>query len=75
MKIEILGAGCAKCRKLYDNTLAALKQCGKEAEVVKVDDIQKIMQYGIMSTPAIVVDDELKAFGKLLSAGEIKSML
>jgi len=75
MKIEILGAGCTKCRKLYDNTLEALKQCGKEAEVVKVDDIQKIMQYGIMSTPAIVVDGELKAFGKLLSAGEIKSML
>ncbi len=75
MKIEILGAGCARCRKLYDNTLEALIQCGKEAEVVKVNDIKKIMQYGVMATPAIVVDGELKAFGKLLSAGEIIALL
>jgi small redox-active disulfide protein 2 len=75
MKIEILGTGCAKCRKLYENTLEALKQSGKEAEVVKVDDIKKIMEYGVMSTPAIVIDGELKAFGKLFTACEIKLML
>lgn len=75
MKIEILGAGCAKCRKLYENTVEAVKQSGKEAVIVKVDDIKKIVEYGVMSTPAIVVNGEVKASGKLVSSDEIKSML
>jgi small redox-active disulfide protein 2 len=75
MKIEILGSGCAKCKKLYENTLEAVKQSGKEAEVSKVEDIKKIMEYGVMSTPAIVVDGVVKASGKLVSPEEIKAML
>jgi small redox-active disulfide protein 2 len=75
MKIEILGTGCAKCKKLYENTLEAVKQSGKEAEVSKVEDIKKIMEYGVMSTPAIVVDGVVKASGKLVSPEEIKAML
>ena len=75
MKIEILGTGCAKCKKLYENTLEAVKQSGKEAEVSKVEDIKKIVEYGVMSTPAIVVDGVVKASGKLLSPEEIKRML
>jgi small redox-active disulfide protein 2 len=75
MKIEILGSGCAKCKKLYENTLEAVKQSGKEAEVFKVEDIKKIMEYGVMSTPAIVVDGVVKASGKLVSPEEIKAML
>ncbi len=75
MKIEILGSGCAKCRKLYENTLEALGESGVEAEVAKVEDIKKIMGYGVMSTPAIVVDGVVKASGKVLSSKEIKALL
>lgn len=75
MKIEILGTGCTKCKKLFENTLEAVKQSGKEAEVSKVEDIKKIVEYGVMSTPAIVVDGVVKASGKLLSPEEIKRIL
>lgn len=75
MKIEILGTGCAKCKKLYENTLEAVKQSGKEAQVSKVEDIKEIMRYGVMSTPAIVVDGVVKVSGKLVSPEEIKAML
>jgi len=75
MKIEILGTGCAKCKKLYENAVDAVKQSGKEAEVVKVEDIQKIMAYGVMSTPALVVDGVVKTAGKLVSPQEIIGML
>lgn len=75
MKIEILGTGCAKCKKLYENTLEAVKQSGKEAEVTKVEDIKQIASYGVMSTPAVVVDGVVKSSGKLLSSEEIKAML
>jgi len=72
MKIEILGSGCAKCKKLYENTLEAVKQSGKEAEVVKVEDIKQIMAYG---TPALVVDGVVKVSGKLVSPDEIRKMM
>jgi len=75
MKIEILGTGCAKCKKLYENTLEAVKLSGKEAEVSKVEDIKEIVAYGVMSTPAIVVDGVVKVSGKLVSPEEIKAML
>jgi small redox-active disulfide protein 2 len=75
MKIEILGTGCAKCKKLYENTLEAVKLSGKEAEVSKVEDIKEIVAYGVMSTPAIVVDGVVKVSGKLVSPQEIKAML
>ena len=75
MKIEILGTGCAKCKKLYENAVDAVKLSGKEAEVVKVEEIQKIMAYGVMSTPALVVDGVVKSAGKLVSPQEIIGML
>ena len=75
MKIEILGTGCAKCKKLYENALDAVKESGKEAEVVKVEEIRKIMAYGVMSTPALVVDGVVKSSGKLVSPQEIIGML
>jgi len=75
MKIEILGSGCAKCKKLYENTLEAVKQSGKEAEVVKVEDIKQIMAYGVMATPALVVDGVVKVSGKLVSPDEIRKMM
>ena len=75
MKIEILGTGCAKCTQLYANALDALRASGKEGEVVKVQEIPKIMAYGVMATPALVVDGEVKFSGRVASADEIKGML
>ena len=75
MKIEILGMGCANCKKLYQNALEAVKQSGKEIEVMKVEDIQKIMAYGVLSTPALVIDGVLKTAGKIPKAGEIKEWI
>ena len=75
MKIEILGTGCAKCKTLYDNVKKAIEESGKEADVVKVEEIPKIMAYGVMSTPALVVDGKVKFSGKLASVAEIMGML
>jgi small redox-active disulfide protein 2 len=75
MKIEILGVGCAKCKNLYNNTLKALEESGKSAEVVKVEDIPSIMKYGVMGTPALVIDGQVKSAGKVESVAEIKGML
>ena len=75
MKIEILGTGCAKCTTLYEKVKKALEESGKDAEVVKVEDIPSIMKYGVMSTPALVIDGQVKFSGKLASVTEIKEML
>jgi small redox-active disulfide protein 2 len=75
MKIEILGTGCAKCKTLYENTQEAAKEKGIEAEIVKVEDIPSIMKYGVMSTPALVVDGKVLFSGKAASASEIKALL
>jgi small redox-active disulfide protein 2 len=75
MKIEILGMGCSNCNKLYQNALEAVKQSGKEAEVVKVEDIQKITGYGVISTPALVIDGVVKVKGKVPKVEEIKELI
>ena len=75
MKIEVLGTGCAKCKTLYENTKKALQESGTVAEVVKVEDIRSIMKYGVMSTPALVIDGQVKFSGKVASVGEIMGML
>ncbi len=75
MKIEVLGTGCAKCTTLYENTKKALEESGTSAEVVKVQDIPTIMKYGVMSTPALVIDGVVKCSGKVVSVGEIRGML
>ena len=75
MKIEILGMGCSNCNKLYQNALEAAKQSGKEVEVVKVEDIHKIMAYGVMSTPALVLDGVVKTKGKVPKVEEIKEWI
>ena len=74
-KIEILGTGCAKCKKLFEATQQAVKALGIEAEVVKIEDIQKIMGYGIMMTPGLVVDGEVKSVGKVPSLDELKKLI
>jgi len=75
MKIEILGMGCSNCNRLYQNALEAVRQSGKEVEVVKVEDIQKIMAYGVMSTPALVVDGVVRTKGKVSKVEEIKELI
>ncbi|MDD4878331.1 MAG: thioredoxin family protein [Candidatus Nanoarchaeia archaeon] len=75
MKIEILGTGCPKCKQLEENARKALEETGKKAEVVKVTEIDKIIGYGVMSTPAIVIDGEVKAYGKVPAPEEIKKWL
>ena len=75
MKIKILGPGCANCRNLERNTREALAKLELDAEVEKIEDISAIMSYGIMSTPGLVVDEEVKAFGRVPSAREIALLL
>jgi len=75
MKIEILGTGCPKCKKLFENALGAVGELKIDAEVAKVEDIEKIMNAGVMITPAIAVDGEVKSAGKVLSVDEIKKMI
>lgn len=75
MKIEVLGIGCAKCKTLYEAVQAAVKEKGVAAEIVKVEDIPSIMKYGVMSTPALVIDGRVVFSGKTASVGEIAGML
>lgn len=75
MKIEVLGPGCAKCKKLFDNTENAVKQLGVAAEVVKVTNIADFAKYGVMITPALVVDGKVKFAGKVPGVEEIKKQL
>mgnify|MGYP006377284387 CR=1 FL=1 len=71
MKIEILGTGCTKCKALEEATKQAVAKVGGFHEVIKVEDIVKIMNYGVMSTPALVIDGVVKSTGKLLNVEDI----
>jgi small redox-active disulfide protein 2 len=75
MIIKILGSGCAKCKKLEENTKLAVSEMGIEATIEKVQDYKDIMTYGVMSTPALVVDEQVKTMGKVLTPEEIKKYL
>ncbi len=73
MKIQILGTGCPKCTKLMENAEAAAKAAGIDYELVKIKDINEIMKFGVMMTPALAIDGEVKSTGKVLSSAEIKA--
>ncbi len=75
MKIQILGTGCPKCKKLAEVAETAAKELQLDYELVKVTDINDIMAMGVMMTPALAVDGAVKSVGKVLSVDEIKSML
>ena len=75
MKIEILGTGCPKCKQLEMNVRKAVEEKNVKANIIKVTDITKIMEYGVMSTPAIVIDGEVKVYGRLADVKEIKKLL
>ena len=74
-QIQVLGTGCPKCKKLAENADAAAQALGIEYELEKVTDIQDIMAAGVMMTPALVVDGEVKSSGKALSTDEIQAIL
>ncbi|CDF58388.1 thioredoxin family protein [Thermobrachium celere] len=75
MQIKILGSGCANCKKLEANAKEAVKELGVEAEVIKVEDFKDIMKYGVMRTPAIVINEKVKMFGKVCTVEEIKNYI
>ena len=75
MRIQILGTGCPKCKKLAENTETAARALGIEYSIVKVTDINEIMKFGVMITPALVVDGQVKVVGKVPSPDEIRKML
>ncbi len=74
-KIQILGTGCPKCKKLMENAEIAVKELGVEAELTKVDKIQDIVKMGVLMTPAIAIDGQVKSCGKLLTSDDIKKLL
>lgn len=75
MIIKILGSGCKNCEVLANNAEKAIQELGKEAEIIKVTDFQDIMSYGVMSTPALVIDEKLISSGKVLKPKDIIEIL
>lgn len=75
MHIKILGSGCNNCIKLAENAKKAISEYGIDATVEKVEDIEAIMAYGVMRTPALVIDEKVKSMGKVLSTKQIKAFL
>lgn len=75
MIIKILGSGCRNCVTLAENTKKALEELGMEAQIVKVTDFAEISAYGVMSTPALVVDEKVVSFGKVLQPHQIVKIL
>lgn len=74
MNIKVLGTGCKKCKALEANVNEAVNELGIQAQIEKVEDIPTIMKYGVMSTPALVVDEKVVSTGKLLSVSDVKGL-
>ena len=75
MEIKVLGTGCSKCKTLEKNSIEALSDLGITAEVIKEENIVKIMEYGVMSTPALVIDNKVVLSGKVASVKELKNII
>ena len=75
MIIKILGSGCSKCKKLEENARQAISQLMDDHSIEKVTDLNQFMNYGVMITPALVIDDEVKSMGKVLSPEDIKKLI
>ena len=74
-RIKILGSGCAKCKQLADVVKSVVADCGIEAMIEKVEDMQQIIAFNVMSTPALVIDEKVVSSGKLLSYNDVKELL
>ena len=75
MKIQVLGTGCAKCKLLAEQTERAVRELGLDAKVEKVTEINEILDFGVMMTPALAIDGEVKVVGKVPAMDELKEML
>jgi small redox-active disulfide protein 2 len=75
MRIQVLGTGCPKCSKMYENVEQAVKDLGVCADIEKVQDLKAIMNFGVMVTPALAIDGEVKVAGKVPSVDDIKKMV
>ncbi len=75
MKIQVLGSCCPKCKTLAERVGEAVAELGLECEIEKITEINKIVEFGVMVTPGLVIDGEVKSAGKLLSVEEIKNLL
>jgi small redox-active disulfide protein 2 len=75
MKIQVLGAGCPRCGKMYENVEKAVHELGISAEIEKVQDLKAIMSFGVMVTPALAIDGQVKVAGKIPSVDEIKKFM
>lgn len=75
MEIKVLGTGCAKCRKLYEAVEKAVTSAGQPASLSKVERLEEIMAYGVMMTPAVVIDGEVKSTGRIPDGSELVSWI
>ena len=75
MKIQILGPGCPKCKKAFENAEQAIEELGGGVELEKIDDLKAIMGFGVMVTPAVAIDGEIKTSGRLPSVDDFKRMI
>lgn len=73
--VKVLGPGCPKCKITFHNVEEAVKQLGIEAEVIKIEDIEEMMRYNILSTPVLMIDDVIKVKGRIAEINEIKEFL
>ncbi|WP_291101837.1 MULTISPECIES: thioredoxin family protein [unclassified Flavobacterium] len=74
-QIKVLGPGCPKCKTTYNNVLEALKQLDIQAEVVKIEDIEEMMKYNVLTTPVLMIDDVIKVKGRIAQVSEIIELL
>ena len=75
MKVKVLGTGCPKCRKLYAEAEKAIASSGVKAELEKIEKIEEIIKYGVMATPGLVIENEVKASGRIPQSTEIASWI
>lgn len=75
MNIKVLGPGCPKCKTTYNNVLEALKQTGVEAQVEKIEDIEEMMKYNVLTTPVLMIDEVVRIKGRVADIKEIKELL
>ncbi len=75
IKIKVLGPGCPKCKNTYSNVLEALKQSNIEADVEKIEDIEEMMKYNILTTPVLMVDEQIKVKGRVAKVSEIIELI
>jgi small redox-active disulfide protein 2 len=73
--IKVLGPGCAKCKTTYNNVLEAIKKTGIEAEVLKIEDIEEMMKYNVLTTPVLMIDEVVKVKGRVADVNEIRQLL